>query len=538
MFSRRGILDIASWAAVLAILLACAWIRFRLLATPLERDEGDYAYLAQLLLQGIPPYTEAYDMRMPGIFAAYALVLAAFGQTGVAVHLGLLLVNSATIVLMFLLGRKLLDATTGIAAAASFGALSLTPTIQGIAANAEHFLILLVLAGILLLLRALDSRRSALLFFSGATLGLAFLIKQHGIFFVAFGGAVLVWSEFLQRPFAGRRCLSRSLVFATGAFAPVGLTFLAILLLADFEKFWLWTVTVPRDYVTAVPLHLGLDRLWERFNLVAAPALPLWCVAGIGLVAPAWSARARGRGALVLGFALFSFLSMTPGLLFRPHYFLQILPAAALLVGIAVSSIADLLARTRSTMLIRATQALVVLIPIYYLAYGEQAFLFRMSPTEASRYTYSLNPFPESLEIAHYIKRNSTPDDRIVVLGSEPQIYFYAQRRSATPYILMYPLMEYHPLVLEMQQEMIEGIERQEPKYLVFVNTASSWQQRAYSHTNVIRWAKDYAKRHYRRVGLVDIISAAETRYLWDDASVGQSPRSTNWISVFERSDE
>jgi hypothetical protein len=229
---------------------------------------------------------------------------------------------------------------------------------------------------------------------------------------------------------------------------------------------------------------------------------------------------------------------MTPGLLFRPHYFLQILPAAALLVGIAVSSIADLLARTRSAMLIRATQALVVLIPIYYLAYGEQAFLFRMSPTEASRYTYSLNPFPESLEIAHYIKRNSTPDDRIVVLGSEPQIYFYAQRRSATPYILMYPLMEYHPLVLEMQQEVIEGIERQEPKYLVFVNTAASWQQRAYSHTNVIRWAKDYAKRHYRRVGLVDIISAAETRYLWDDASVGQLPLSTNWISVFERSDE
>ncbi len=70
MFSKRRILEIASWAAVLAILLVSAWIRFRFLAIPLERDEGDYAYLAQLLLQGIPPYTEAYDMRMPGIFAA------------------------------------------------------------------------------------------------------------------------------------------------------------------------------------------------------------------------------------------------------------------------------------------------------------------------------------------------------------------------------------------------------------------------------------------------------------------------------------
>jgi len=226
---------------------------------------------------------------------------------------------------------------------------------------------------------------------------------------------------------------------------------------------------------------------------------------------------------------------MTPGLRFRPHYFLQILPAAALLVGIAVSSIGDLLASTRSTMLVRATQVLVVLFSIFYLAYGEQAFLFRMSPTEVSRYIYTLNPFPESLEIARYIKSNSTRDDRIAVLGSEPQIYFYSQRRSATPYILMYPLMEYHPHVLEMQQEVIEGIERQEPKYLVFVNAVSSWQQRPYSHTEVIRWARDYAKRRYRQVGLVDIISAAETRYLWGDASDGQSPRSTLWVSVFER---
>jgi hypothetical protein len=98
--------------------------------------------------------------------------------------------------------------------------------------------------------------------------------------------------------------------------------------------------------------------------------------------------------------------------------------------------------------------------------------------------------------------------------------------------------MEYHPHVLEMQREMIEEIERQEPKYLVFVNVLASWQQRPYSQTEVIRWAADYSRRHYRQVGLVDIISATETRYLWDDASVGQSPRSALWISVFERSGE
>ena len=38
-------------------------IRIRLLGIPLERDEGEYAYAGQLMLQGIPPYKLAYNMK-------------------------------------------------------------------------------------------------------------------------------------------------------------------------------------------------------------------------------------------------------------------------------------------------------------------------------------------------------------------------------------------------------------------------------------------------------------------------------------------
>lgn len=37
---------------------------------PLERDEGEYAYAGQLMLQGIPPYQLAYNMKLPGTYAA------------------------------------------------------------------------------------------------------------------------------------------------------------------------------------------------------------------------------------------------------------------------------------------------------------------------------------------------------------------------------------------------------------------------------------------------------------------------------------
>jgi hypothetical protein len=49
------------------IILIFASIRFRLRDYPLERDEGEYAYAGQLMLQGLHPHKLAYDMRFPGI---------------------------------------------------------------------------------------------------------------------------------------------------------------------------------------------------------------------------------------------------------------------------------------------------------------------------------------------------------------------------------------------------------------------------------------------------------------------------------------
>src|SRR6059058_5341923 len=129
---------------------AVVFIRFRLLAIPLERDEGEYAYAGQLMLQGIPPYKLAYNMKFPGTYAAYAVIMSIFGQTITGIHLGLLLVNAATIALIFFLGRRLLNTTAGVVAAASYAVLSVSPSVQGFAAHATHFVMLPVLGGTLL----------------------------------------------------------------------------------------------------------------------------------------------------------------------------------------------------------------------------------------------------------------------------------------------------------------------------------------------------------------------------------------------------
>jgi hypothetical protein len=85
------------YIAIFLAILLIAGIRFRLRDFPLERDEGEYAYAGQLILQGIPPYELAYNMKLPGTYAAYAAIMAVFGQTSAGIHLGVILVNAAGI---------------------------------------------------------------------------------------------------------------------------------------------------------------------------------------------------------------------------------------------------------------------------------------------------------------------------------------------------------------------------------------------------------------------------------------------------------
>jgi hypothetical protein len=80
------------WLLIAITIAVIAGLRFRLLDVPLERDEGEYAYAGQLILQGIPPYSLVYNMKLPGVYEAYALILAVFGQTHTAIHLGLLII--------------------------------------------------------------------------------------------------------------------------------------------------------------------------------------------------------------------------------------------------------------------------------------------------------------------------------------------------------------------------------------------------------------------------------------------------------------
>jgi hypothetical protein len=111
-------------AILLLVVVLFGLIRYRLRDMPLERDEGEYAYSGQLLLEGIAPYKLSYNMKLPGIYAAYAAVMAAFGETPGGIHIGLLLVNAATVMILYFLTSLLFGRLAGIVSGSTYALLS------------------------------------------------------------------------------------------------------------------------------------------------------------------------------------------------------------------------------------------------------------------------------------------------------------------------------------------------------------------------------------------------------------------------------
>ena len=520
----------AWWALATIVFILVVAIRIRLLGIPLERDEGEYGYAGQLILQGIPPYELAYNMKFPGTYAAYALIMSIFGQTIHAIHLGLLLINVATATLIFFLGRRLLNTMAGLVAALSYSVLSVCPSVLGFAAHASHFVMLPVLGGILLLMRGRNRPGLGRLFASGLLFGLALLMKQPGALFIIFAAAYLI-SEELHERWTLRGLSVRILIFGCGVILPFAITCLVLLRAGVFQRFSFWTIDYAREYGSLVPLKLTPQFFLQRANEVIGAGWALWMLAGIGAVAGLWNERMRASTLFILGFLVVSVLALCPGFYFRHHYFIFVLPAVSLLVGLATSALSDLL--IRRAMAVAFVPIILVAASLSRPIVWYKQIFFDVSPAEASRMIYADSPFPEAVRIGDYLREHTSPDETIAVLGSEPEIYFYSQRHSATGYIYTYALMEPQKYAGRMQEEMISEIERANPRYLVSVAMYDSWLPRPGSDQRIFKWASEYTAHNYSAVGFVNITPTGSDHYFGDiPASVGVLE---NYILIYQR---
>jgi hypothetical protein len=404
---------------------------------------------------------------------------------------------------------------------------------------------LFALGGLLLLLRGMDRNRRFPFFLSGVLLGLAILMKQPGVYFLVLAALYVAYEGLRVRPVAWGCVVGRLGLLGLGGLLPIVLTCLALWACGVFDRFLFWTFAYATQYGLLLSLKEGLWRLFALFGVHLGVVLGLLVLGGIGLAAMLADRRQRPAAPFVMGLLVFSFLGVSTGLYWRPHYFLLMIPAVALILAVAVGAAYRLLSRVIGPRLGAVAAAAIFLAVVSIATLGPTGarnlhgwdLLFRATPVQACREIYRDEPFPESVEIARYLREHTSPDDRIAVLGSEPQIYFYAGRRSATGYIYTYGLMEKQLYADEMQKEMRAQIEAARPAFIVQVSVWTSWGVQPDPSNAFFKWADQYVSTHYQKVGVIDILSLTFTRYVWDGAAADSCPQSSAFLVVWRRSD-
>jgi 4-amino-4-deoxy-L-arabinose transferase-like glycosyltransferase len=510
------------------------WFRIRTLPLALERDEGEYAYAGQLMLQGVPPYSLAYNMKMPGIYAAYAVILAVFGQTQSGIHLAVLFINLATVVLIFFLAKRFFGSLGGVSAAVLFAAASVSGKIVA-TANAENFVLLPAIAGVLLLFKFQDSKKYLYLIIAGILLGIAFLMKQHALGFILFGLFLLFWQSIRQKPFNYKHPAVILFLYSFSVLMPFILTCLILWYVGVFENFWFWTFDYASKYVSIVPFSLGFETFSFSFSRIYSSISFIFILSLFGFLSLLWNKVIRKHSITLIAFLVCSFLAICPGLYFREHYFLLLMPAIAILAAAGISEIQRLLQKLTNVNISTFVSIFILLLASLNSFYVQRNYFFEKDLANISRMMFGVNCFPEMAEISKYIKAHSDPNDKIAILGSEPEIFFYTHLRSATSYIYMYPLMETQPYAVKMQQQAITEIENSNARYLIFVNIFTSWLKQSESNDLIFKWLSQYANAHYQQIGLVEYYSPDKIEYHWDQA-VSPTNGIPN-IMIFERKD-
>jgi hypothetical protein len=299
--------------------------------------------------------------------------------------------------------------------------------------------------------------------------GAALLCKQVALFNVLFWLAWVLWQSPRRWALAAVMLagLAVPLLLAVGYFGAAG----------ALAEFYDGTIGYTLSYAARVPLSdypaafrqvmVSLLRSFWPVYLLAAASLVL----AVGRPAPPQGFRRSP----VLFTALWlgaTFVAAATGGQFFPHYFITTLPPLCLLAAVGLLSVTD---RLRPAALRAAAPPLAVAAVVLYGVFVSPWYYLSRDDFAKCRRRYGPdNPFAESLAVSEFVAAQTHPDNTIFVAGSEPQIYYYAHRKSASAYIYVYPLLTPFSGVRERQRAALDELRHNAPAVIVTVPTPTS----------------------------------------------------------------
>jgi len=463
---RGGIQTILLAAGLLLIVAA---VRIPLLPIPLERDEGEYAYIAWRLGHNELPYREWVDQKPPAVFYVYRLALSLPFEPVRAIHFVALIFAAASTCALFFLGLRLTGRFWAWLGAALFALLGADPLVQGTAANTELFMLCpLIFSQTAFFTAAAKNPRNILfMVLAGALTGIACMFKQVAI--VNWFLLAAAYPIFTRGEKRWRDAISFIGWSAAGLLMVLGAVLLYFWRHGGLHEFVDNVFTHNLEYIGGVAASARLEYCWGTLIILAQTQSIVWVFAAAGLAGLLTSGKAKWSFFLA-GWLITSAIGVSASGYFFPHYFQQLLPPLALAAAAGGEWIAAI--KLWKICPVWSRRAVVALIVAVSPAITLWPFLFIYTPAEAVRKIYPGNFFAEMPEFARRIENVTPPGTPVFIFGAEPELLFYAHRPSATRYIFLFPLYGRYANAREKQMTAATEIERARPSTAVYLPNA------------------------------------------------------------------
>ncbi len=503
--------------------------RLKLLAIPLERDEGGFAYIGHWLLQGKSLYTDMVDNKLPGLYLLYLGFTNLFGYSAVGVHTGLLLTSAVSAVCFYFLARDLFNPFVAAIATSFFLLLTAAPNVVGFAAHATQLLLPFVIGGFLILWRAILSGRLVLFFIAGILLGFAFIIKQQSVVF-GMMAALIWWPVRIWWNRHDKKWLPilEWILLGVGGLLPVSLTIGYFAITGRFDDLYFWTFEQPSQLAASFA-----QPRWELFRnifpLVVESYFLIWIFAGAGLLT-IWFSRVR-KNTIAFGifFSLLGLGSVVIGAAFYNHYFILAMPGIALLSAISLYWI-SLKVKKAGLFISLSLGMLLMLWPLV----AQSDYFFKPDYIQIHQKAYNENMFPELEIIGKELSKRVSINGKIGIFGSEPGVLVAADRSGCSKHLFMYPLLSDPKTSPAFQQEFRHEMQECLPEYIVWNTSTGSWAI-GYDQLQIFQQLMEWVGENYTTSAIAELRPGLPGIIVWDEAVASYQSQSNYKVYVFKR---
>jgi hypothetical protein len=463
-------------------------VRLRLADLPMERDEGEYAYAGWQILRGKLPYADFYNMKFPGVYYMYAAVFSLAGHSMVAVRIFVLLMNLLSSCFLYKIAEKRLFSTldtpdneakwlTGgfyLLLSISFGA-------QGSVSNSEHFVVFFATLGLWLL-----SERS--LFLSGIALGISVLMKQQGLVVGAFAVLTILYELYKNKDKI--LIIKRLFTFGLGLALPIVGLIAFVVKNNIFDAFYFYTFEYARAYSAII--KPTLKEIHTFLNVfIDSPILWLLFFIGLGKIGRDIFHK-KGLYTEGVGFLLLwalSFFAVSAGWYYRPHYWQLMFPAVALVTAYTLQEDSWQIFNytfSKNRLLSVIFVSTLLAQPCYFFFYPLEHICRKMYPYD---YIMDIRRFGE------FLQQKIPQDEYLGQYGCDPQVWFYANKISASGFLYNYPLTENQPYAETMANTYIKEIEKAKPVWFLYCGFSKVTDNEKMTK-KIDDWFGNYAKNY------------------------------------------